>query len=143
LGALHLDIAAAPGAQPGRDRLPVVVARHVIAPDGAGVMVRDHAHVQALEAAAMAAAAPAAPHRRKQRIPPGPEARAAAEALRAAASPATGRVTGVDAEDVVVDLARYAAAATGRNTLPPPPDTPASAPADVLVADQPRPARNA
>ena len=72
---------------------------------------------------------PAAPHRRKQRIPPGPAARAAAAALRAeptrthhhlptrhadfAASPGRG-APGVE---VMVDLARYAAAAQGRNTL--------------------------
>ena len=41
-------------------------------------MVRDHGHVLALEQAAMTAASPAAPHRRKQRIPPGPAALAAA-----------------------------------------------------------------
>ena len=76
LGASHLDIATAAG---------TVIARHPLAPAGAGVMVRDHGHVMALEHAAMAAASPAAPHRRKQRIPPGPAARAAAAALRAAA----------------------------------------------------------
>ena len=62
-----------------------MIARHALAPAGAGVMVRDHGHVLALEQAAMAAASPAAPHRRKQRIPPGPAALAAADALRAAA----------------------------------------------------------
>ncbi len=94
-----------------------MVARHVIAPDGAGVMVRDHGHVVALERAAMAAATPTAPHRRKQRIPPGPAARAAAEALRTPTSPQAGTQAGTDAKEVVVDLARYAAAAQGRNTL--------------------------
>ncbi len=57
----------------------------------------------------MAAASPARPHRAKVRIPPGPAARAAAHALTStehAAAPA-----------VVIDLARYAAAAAGRNTL--------------------------
>jgi hypothetical protein len=92
-------------------------------------MVRDHGHVVALERAAMAAAGSmSAPHRRKQRIPPGPAARAAAAALR---HPDTCTVTGLDtsrvtgtnpvagtqAKEVVVDLARYAAAAAGRNTL--------------------------
>jgi transposase len=100
LGASHLDIATAAG---------TVVARHVLAPAGAGVMVRDHGHVLALEQAAMTAASAAAPHRRKQRIPPGPTALAAADALRAA--------TGKAAGDPVIDLARYAAAAHGRNTL--------------------------
>ena len=121
LGARHLDIATVgAGSVPGRSPLPVVVARHAIAPDGAGVLVRDHGHVVALEQAAMSAATSAAPHRRKQRIPPGPAARAAAEALRAASGPvtgtATGTATGTDAKEVV-DLARYAAAAAGRNTL--------------------------
>ena len=105
LGAGHLDIATAAG---------TVIARHALAPAGAGVMVRDHGHVLALEQAAMTASSPAAPHRRKQRIPPGPAALAAAGALRARRpdrpqQPAAG--------DAVIDLARYAAAAHGRNTL--------------------------
>jgi hypothetical protein len=66
----------------------------------------------------MAAASPAAPHRRKQRIPPGPAALAAADALRTATG---GQVPAATAErpagEVVIDLARYAAAAHGRNTL--------------------------
>ena len=105
LGASHLDIATAAG---------TVIARHALAPAGAGVMVRDHGHVLALEQAAMTAASPAAPHRRKQRIPPGDAALAAAGVLRAAAGkPAS------PASDPVIDLARYAAAAHGRNTLAP------------------------
>ena len=80
LGASHLDIATAAG---------TVIARHDLAPAGAGVMVRDHGHVLALEQAAMTAASPAAPHRRKQRIPPGPAALAAADALRATAGEPT------------------------------------------------------
>jgi hypothetical protein len=69
----------------------------------------------------------ATPHRRKQRIPPGSAARAAAAALRTSGSdapapstpdtPTSTAVSEVSAE-VVVDLARYAAAAEGRNTLP-------------------------
>jgi hypothetical protein len=113
LGALHLDIATAPSSLPGRSPAPVVLARHAIAPDGAGVLVRDHGHVLALERAAMAAATSAAPHRRKQRIPPGPAARAAAERLRTDISP----TPGADPKEVVADLTRYAAAAEGRNTL--------------------------
>jgi transposase len=135
LGALHLNIATAGGHVPGRSPAPVVVARHDIAPDGAGALVRDHGHVLALEQAAMAAATSAVAHRRKQRIPPGPAARAAAQALRTATGPATG----AQAKEVVVDLARYAAAATGRNTLTPPPGPPSSTPA----SDTPRAGRNA
>ncbi len=108
LGSGVLEIVTAAG---------TVIARHRLAPPGAGAMVRDHGHVLALEHAAMAAATSAPPHRRKQRIPPGSAARVAAEALRAAITgtaacpdPATGQA-------VIVDLARYAAAATGRNTL--------------------------
>ena len=104
LGASHLDIATAAG---------TVIARHALAPAGAGVMVRDHGHVLALEQAAMTAASPAPPHRRKQRIPPGDAALAAAGALRTAAGKAA------SPGDAVIDLARYAAAAHGRNTLAP------------------------
>jgi transposase len=86
----------------------IVVARHRAAADGAGVTVRDHGHVAALDRAAMAAAASAGrPHRRKERIPPGPEALAAAQTLR-----------GTDpALPPVIDLAAYEQAARGRNTL--------------------------
>jgi hypothetical protein len=118
LGAGHLDIATPAG---------TVLARHTPAPDGAGVMVRDHGHVHALEHAAMAAASSATPHRRKQRIPPGTAALAAAESLRTNADDdgAAAAVTPSVAGEVVIDLARYAAAAQGRNTLntqPPPTD---------------------
>jgi len=89
-------------------RGPVVLARHRLAPAGAGVMVRTDEHVTALNTAAMAAANPGRPHRAKVRIPPGPAARAAAHALT---------TTGAAAPAVVIDLARYAAAAAGRNTL--------------------------
>ena len=104
LGASHLDIATAAG---------TVIARHALAPAGAGVMVRDHGHVLALEQAAMTAASPAAPHRRKQRIPPGPAALAAAGCPARRRRPATAEPAG----EAVIDLARYAAAARGRNTL--------------------------
>lgn len=124
LGAVSIDIATSAGA---------VIARHRLAPAGAGATVRDTGHVLALERAAMAAFTDAPPHRRKQRIPAGPAARAAAATLRAghpstpAPQPApnpesstpdsTGDATGDASVEVAVDLARYAAAARGRNTL--------------------------
>lgn len=108
LGATSIDIttASAPG------RLPTVIARHRLATDGAGVMVRDSGHVTALQAAVLAAFTTAAPHRRKQRIPPGPAARAAADHLR---EKNTGTTS--DPGRVVIDLAAYDRAARGRNTL--------------------------
>ena len=57
----------------------------------------------------MNAATAEAPHRGKQRRPPTAAARAEADILRAGADS--------DVDGVVVDLARYAAAALGRNTL--------------------------
>jgi len=102
LGSPLIDIATPSG---------IVIARHRLAPPGAGVMVRDHGHVAALDIAAMAASTSAPPHRRKQRIPPGPAARAAAAAI-------TGTSTNKDCADGrVVDLSAYAKAAKGRNTL--------------------------
>ena len=100
VGAGHLDITTASG---------IVIARHRLAADGAGVVVRDHGHVLALDAAAMAAAATGRPHRRKQRIPPGTVARAAADTLRG--------VPGSTPTSTVIDLAAYEAAAHRRNTL--------------------------
>jgi hypothetical protein len=79
-------------------------------------MVRDSGHVLALTTAALAAFTTAAPHRRKQRIPPGPTARAAAEILRPTVTP-TDAPTGGSAAEVVIDLAAYDRAARGRNTL--------------------------
>jgi hypothetical protein len=110
LGATHIDLATNGG---------ITIARHHLAPAGAGATVRDTGHVQALERAAMAAFTDAAPHRRKQRIPPGPAAQAAAEALRTRPGPRESAPSTPDttAGQVVVDLARYAAAARGRNTL--------------------------
>ena len=99
VGADKLDIATMTG---------IVVARHRLAADGTGAVVRDHGHVVALDQAAMAAASSARPHRRKERIPPGPAARTAADTL-------LGRDTPLAA--TVVDLSAYERAATGRNTL--------------------------
>lgn len=100
LGEAYVDIATPTG---------TVVARHALAPAGAGVMVRDDVHVAALETAALAAFTTARPHRRKERIPISPEAAALLPA------PAADLTTH---RDVVIDLAAYAAAAAGRNTLP-------------------------
>ena len=88
LGATHIELATSAG---------IMIARHTLAPAGAGACVRDTGHVLALEHAAMAAFSDAAPHRRKQRIPPGPAARAAAAALRTAAG------TGPSTTDTVSD----------------------------------------
>lgn len=114
LGGAHLEVTTATDHR-AAGAVPVVLARHRLAPAGAGVMVRDHGHVLALDTAAMAAASSAQPHRGKVRIPPGTAAVAAAQALR---GNATGMSAGVD-DAVVIDLARYAAAAAGRNTLTP------------------------
>jgi transposase len=101
LGTAVIDVVTPPG---------IVIARHRLAPDGAGVTVRDHVHVTALDVAAMAAATSVPPHRRKQRIPPGPAAQAAAAVLAG--------TTSKDCADArVVDLSAYAKAANGRNTL--------------------------
>src|SRR3954469_15698165 len=104
LGASSIDTTT--GQATGR--LPTVIARHRLAADGTGAMIRDSGHVTALNSAALAAFSTAAPHRRKQRIPPGPAARAAADHLRE-------RTT--DPGQVVIDLAAYDRAARGRNTL--------------------------
>jgi hypothetical protein len=117
LGATSIDIATTVAPS----RLPTVLARHRLASDGAGVMVREHGHVLALNTAALAAFTSAAPHRRKQRIPPGPAAQAAAEVLRPTVTPADAPAGGSAAEvvidPVVIDLAAYDRAARGRNTL--------------------------
>jgi transposase len=101
LGSPFIDVATPSG---------IVVARHVLAAHGAGAMVRDHVHVTALDLAAMNAATSAPPHRRKQRIPPGIAARAAAAVI-------TGTTSKDCADGTVVDLSAYAKAANGRNTL--------------------------
>jgi uncharacterized protein YbjT (DUF2867 family) len=107
LNASSLDIATS----------GIVVARHILASPGAGATVRDDGHVAVLERAASPPFTDAAPHRRTQRIPPWPGARAAAAALRATTKPATPPMTTPTSDGAVIDLARYAAAAQGRNTL--------------------------
>ena len=103
LGGPVLDISTHTG---------IVVARHRLEPDGAGVQVRDHGHVAALDTMAMTAAAAArGPHRRKERIPPGAAARAAADLLRGH------QPTPPTSSSTVTDLAAYERAARGRNTL--------------------------
>lgn len=99
LGEPTIDIAATGG---------VVIARHHLAPPGAGAVIADHGHVTALNTAALAAFSDAAPHRSKQRIPPGPAARAAADQLRGTTSTGDG---------TVIDLAAYTEAANRKNTL--------------------------
>jgi transposase len=97
LGADVIDIATSSG---------TVVARHRVAEPGLGVTVRDTGHVTALEQVAMASAPPGRPHRRKERIPPGPAAQRAAQVL-----------TGTQQPSTVISLAAYEQAAKNRNTL--------------------------
>jgi hypothetical protein len=110
VGAEFCDIATTSG---------IVIARHRMAADGLGVMVRDSGHVIALDTAAMATAATGRPHRRKQRIPPRPEAKAAAAQLlrfhnndqnvAQSSTPST--------DSTVIDLSAYERAAQNR-TIP-------------------------
>ncbi|ETZ67115.1 hypothetical protein L841_1391 [Mycobacterium sp. MAC_080597_8934] len=93
-----------------------MIARHRMATDGLGVMVRDSGHVIALDAAALATAATGRPHRRKERIPPGPVAKAAAAQLiqlqdggSVAAEPCT-----PPTDSTVIDLSAYERAAQKR-----------------------------
>ncbi len=115
LGGTHLDIATLP--TPGRPGpVPTVIARHQLAPAGASATIREVGHVTALTQAALAAFSTAPPHRRKERRPASPAARAEAERLRR--DTMSGPSANGDTE-IVADLARYAAAAAGRNTLTP------------------------
>ncbi|WP_248240059.1 Mu transposase domain-containing protein [Microbacterium kunmingense] len=98
LGAPTIDIVTAAGS---------VVARHQVAEPGLGVTIRDTGHVTALDAIAMASAPPGRPHRRKERIPPGPAALRAAQALTGTGQPIS----------TVIDLAAYERAAKNTNTL--------------------------
>ncbi|NLU84715.1 DDE-type integrase/transposase/recombinase [Rhodococcus sp. HNM0569] len=120
LGTEVIDIVTASG---------ITVARHRLAGDGTGAIVRDHGHVHALEQSAMAGANTGRPHNRKERIPPGVDALAAAQALRAIRTPESDRPHPVDSDTgctatdfssddaVVYDLSVYENAARGRNTL--------------------------
>ena len=94
----------------------IVVARHRLAADGLGVMVRDSGHVIALDTAAMATAATGRPHRRKERIPPGPVAKAAAaQLLRIKKASTTGPESSTPSTDsTVIDLSIYERAAQNR-----------------------------
>jgi transposase len=97
----------------------ITIARHRLAADGAGVMVRDHGHVVALDQLAMTTAASGGrAHRRKERIPPGAAAREAADALRINTSHITQTVATANVQSTVIDLSTYERAARGRNTLP-------------------------
>ncbi|MCZ4564281.1 IS21 family transposase, partial [Rhodococcus sp. IEGM 1401] len=104
------------------------IARHRLAADGTGAMVRDHGHVYALEQAAMAGANTGRPHRRKERIPPGPDALAAANILRTVtgtthpdsadiAEQVSAATESATEGAIVYDLSVYERAAHGRNTL--------------------------
>lgn len=106
----------------------ITIARHHLAADGTGAMVRDHGHIYALEQAAIAGANTGRPHRRKERIPPGPNVLAAADEIRNSADSARStevrpsdkgsRTTAsADSVAVVYDLSIYERAAHGRNTL--------------------------
>jgi transposase len=110
VGGQFCDIATASG---------IVVARHQMAADGLGVMVRDSGHVIALDAAAMATATSGRPHRRKERIPPGPAAKAAAAQLlqQHDASPVLNQPCTPSTDSTVIDLSAYERAAQNR-TIP-------------------------
>ena len=107
IGGQYLDIATTSG---------IVIARHRMAADGLGVMVRDTGHVIALDAAAMASASTARPHRRKERIPPGSAAKAAAAqllTLRGNPRPESQSST-PSLDSTVIDLSVYERAAQKR-----------------------------
>jgi transposase len=107
VGGDHLDIATTGG---------IVVARHRLATDGLGVTVRDSGHVIALDTAAMTAAGSERPHRRKERIPPGPAAKAAAaQLLRLPTNNTNTAETSTHTNDsTVIDLSAYERAAQQR-----------------------------
>ena len=91
-----------------------MIARHRMAADGLGVMVRDSGHVIALDAAAMATAATGRPHRRKERIPPGPAAKAAAAQLLPLKQRSIDRNPNPSTDSTVIDLSAYERAAQNR-----------------------------
>jgi transposase len=111
IGGEFIDIATSSG---------IIVARHRRLADGLGATVRDAGHVIALDAAAMAAANTGRPHRRKERIPPGPAARAAAAELRDRLAGETGTViesVTTTTDSTIIDLSVYERAAQRRATL--------------------------
>ncbi len=107
VGGQFVDIATASG---------IVVARHRMAADGLGVMVRDSGHVIALDTAAIATATTGRPHRRKERIPPGPAAKAAAVQLfqQRDAGPVINQSCTPSNDSTVIDLSAYERAAQNR-----------------------------
>jgi transposase len=107
VGGEYLDIATTGG---------IVIARHRIAADGLWVMVRDSGHVIALDTAAMATATTGRPHRRKERIPPGAEAKAAAaQLLQMSGHPSISDQSCTPSTDsTVIDLSAYERAAQNR-----------------------------
>lgn len=111
VGGQYIDIAT-PAA--------IVIARHKLLADGLGGTVRDAGHVIALDRAAMNAANPERAHRRKDRIPPGASARAAAADLRqrfAADSGNAAESSTTTSDGAVIDLSVYERAAQHRSTL--------------------------
>ncbi|MGW6694802.1 IS21/IS408/IS1162 family transposase [Rhodococcus sp. NPDC054953] len=119
LGAEVIDVVTASG---------ITVARHRLAADGTGATVRDHGHVYALEQAAMDGANTGRPHNRKERIPPGNDALAAAQMLRANRAESHDDHRQQDRENnctadesasdaAIYDLSIYERAVRGRNTL--------------------------
>jgi hypothetical protein len=94
----------------------IVVARQRLAADGLGVMVRDSGHVVALDTAAMATAATRRPHRRKERIPPAADAKAAAAQLLQLHAETTNadQPCTPPADSTVIDLSAYERAAQKR-----------------------------
>lgn len=106
VGGQHVDIATAGG---------IVIARHRLAADGLGVTIRDSGHVLALDTAAMTAANTGRPHRRKERIPPGAAAKAAAAALRATSAPEqSAQLPTFTTDSTVIDMSVYERAAQKR-----------------------------
>lgn len=106
LGGEHIDIATTGG---------TVIARHRLAAEGSGVMVRDHGHVLALDTMAMATANTGGPaHRRKQRLPPNEKARSAAKLLRNSTSDKSDDIESA----TVIDMSAYERAAQNRTSLP-------------------------
>jgi hypothetical protein len=97
----------------------IVIARHRMAADGLGVMVRDSGHVIALNTVAMTTATTGRPHRRKERIPPGPAAKAAAAQLLQIQQRPTAAIESVtpSTDSTVIDLSAYERAAQNR-TIP-------------------------